>query len=218
MEFKTEIPLSNESIDLIAEKTTEFLDDIKLERKNILRIRLLVEELLLDWQEKFSEDTPCSVKMGRRWGKHYIALEVPGEAYNPLEKTREEYGSYRERLLANMGLAPMYTYGHGKNQMVFKFRKRTNPLVKLAIALVAAVAVGMLGMCLPDQIRETLLNSVLLPVYDTFFNLLGTIAGPMVFLSVAWGIYGIGDTATFGKIGKHATAVRGIRYRRCRGV
>ena len=35
-----------------------------------------------------------------------------------------------------------------------------------------------------------------------FFNILGCIAGPMIFLSVAWGIYGIGDAATFGRIGK----------------
>lgn len=40
------------------------------------------------------------------------------------------------------------------------------------------------------------------PVFSTFMGLLSAIAGPMIFLSVAWGIYSIGDTATLGKIGK----------------
>ena len=195
MEFKEEIRLSNESIDLISEKVTEFLEELKMERKNILRIRLLVEEILLDWQEHFSENVSCYVKMGKRFGKHYLSLEVEGGEFNPLNKVSEEYGSYRDRLLANMGLAPMYTYGHEKNHMVFKFRKqKANPIVKLAVAVVAALVVGFLGMQLPTGMREAVLNGVLIPIYDTFFNLLGTIAGPMVFLSVAWGIYGIGDT------------------------
>ena len=64
MELKEEIRLSNESVDLISEKVTEFLENIKMERKNILRIRLLVEEILLDWQEHFSENIVCNVKMG----------------------------------------------------------------------------------------------------------------------------------------------------------
>lgn len=57
-------------------------------------------------------------------------------------------------------------------------------------------------MLLPETVRLGLLNRLLIPLYDTFFNLLGTIAGPMVFLSVAWGIYGIGDSTVFGRIGK----------------
>ena len=57
-------------------------------------------------------------------------------------------------------------------------------------------------MYLPVSLREGLLQYLLTPIYDTFFDLLGAVAGPMVFLSVAWGIYGIGDTATFGRIGK----------------
>jgi len=46
MEFKEEIQLSNESIDKISEKIMEFLEELKMEHKNSLRIRLLVEEIL----------------------------------------------------------------------------------------------------------------------------------------------------------------------------
>jgi Na+/H+-dicarboxylate symporter len=69
--------------------------------------------------------------------------------------------------------------------------------------MLSAVLVGLLGLLiLPDGLREILLTSVVEPIYNTFFNILGCIAGPMIFLSVAWGIYGIGDVATLGRIGK----------------
>ena len=70
------------------------------------------------------------------------------------------------------------------------------------MAVLAGLAAGTGGLLIPDELKTAVLNHILTPIYDTFFNLLGTIAGPMVFLSVAWGIYGIGDTATFGRIGK----------------
>lgn len=62
--------------------------------------------------------------------------------------------------------------------------------------------IGSLGYLLPVGLRQTLLNGVLTPLHDTFLNILGAIAGPMVFLSVAWGIYGIGDAATLKQVGK----------------
>ncbi len=43
------------------------------------------------------------------------------------------------------------------------------------------------------------------PVFDIFMGLLTALAGPMIFLSVAGGIYNIGDIATLGKIGKRMT-------------
>ena len=203
METKTAYSLSNESIDEIAEKTNDFLGTLNTESKNRLRIRLLVEEILLDWQQHFSEETVCQVRIGQRFRHPYIQLELEGESCNPLNTNTEYYGSYRSRLLANMGLAPLYSYENGRNRITFKLKKsKANPLLSLAAAVLLGLAVGTAGLHIPDDLRLSVLNSFLTPIYDTFFNLLGTIAGPMVFLSVAWGIYGIGDTATFGRIGK----------------
>ena len=174
-----------------------------MEPKNRLRIRFMVEEILLDWQEHFSDRANCQIRMGKRFQRPFIQLEIEGESYNPLEKSTEEFGDYRNRLLANMGLAPLFAYKGGRNIITFRLKKaKANPLWSLAIAVTAGLLVGAAGMWLPESLRLSVLNHILTPIYDTFFNLLGTIAGPMVFLSVAWGIYGIGDTATFGRIGK----------------
>ena len=203
MELNQHYPLSNESVDEISDQIVGFLTQLHTEPKNIQRIRLLAEDLLLEWQTQLSPEAVCHLKAGSHFGRPYIQLEVPGEPCNPLNENAEEYGTYRTRLLANMGLSPTYSYEGGQNKILFKLKKaKANPLLTLALAVVCGLAGGSAGMLLPDALRITLLNSVLTPIYDTFFNLLGTIAGPMVFLSVAWGIYGIGDTATFGRIGK----------------
>lgn len=60
----------------------------------------------------------------------------------------------------------------------------------------------------PDGVRMACYDSLLTPVYDAFIGILNTVASPMIFLSVAWGIYGIGDAATLGRIGKRML----IRY------
>lgn len=68
MDSQKEYGLTNNSIDEIAESVTAFLTELKTERKNLLRLRLLIEEILLDWQTHFFDQAEISVKMGKRWG------------------------------------------------------------------------------------------------------------------------------------------------------
>ena len=203
MESRMDYYLTNESVDEISKTVSEFLTTLNTEKKNLLRIRLMVEEILLCWQGRFSDEAKCQVKIGHRFRRPFIQLEVEGESYNPMDHDHDDYGEYRDQLLSVMGLSPMFSYEKGRNRITFKLKKaKANPLLSLAMAVTAGLLAGMAGMLIPEPIRAAVLEHFLTPVYDTFFNLLGTIAGPMVFLSVAWGIYGIGDTATFGRIGK----------------
>ena len=203
MEFQKEYILTNETVDEISEHVSTFLTKLKTERRNLLQLRLLIEDLLLDWQGHFSAEAQIRVKMGKRLGRPYIQLDLPGESYNPLTQETEDFGSYRSRLMANMGLSPTYSYVKGENRLLFRLKKAAaHPLVTLALSIGLGLLVGAAGLLLPDTLRTGLLTSLLDPIYETFFHILGSIAGPLVFLSVAWGIYGIGDTATFGRIGK----------------
>lgn len=203
MELNKSYSLENTSIDEVSEQTVLFLQELNMEHKNRLRIRLLVEEILLDWQEHFGAETDCRLTIGKRIGRPYLQLEVKGASFNPLEQSADAYGAYRNRLMANMGLAPSFSYENGRNVITFKMKKqKQKPLLQLIYAIVFGFLIGWLGLQMPDAIRLSILNRFLTPLYDTFFNLLAAIAGPMVFLSVAWGIYGIGDSTTFGRIGK----------------
>lgn len=60
----------------------------------------------------------------------------------------------------------------------------------------------MLCLFLPEAYIKLIKNGLIAPLFNTFMGLLGAIATPLIFLSVTWGIYSIGDTATPGKTGK----------------
>lgn len=193
------------SIDEVADKIDGYLTGLKLERRNRLRIRLSMEEILLQWRDHFGEETACSLKFATRFGRPQITLEVEGDSFDPLsqEGGTEEFGGWSNRLLADLGLYPLYSYTDGKNQILLRLKKpQRNPIVSLLVAIVAAVAVGLAKAIIPETVTALLLENLITPVYDTFFGLLKMIAGPMVFTAVVWGVCGIGDVSVLGRIGK----------------
>lgn len=46
-------------IDLISQQAADFLSQLKLERKEVMRIRLNVENVLLAWQGRFGAENPA---------------------------------------------------------------------------------------------------------------------------------------------------------------
>ena len=53
MEINKNYQLNNLAIDEISNEAEKYLTSIKMEKKNLLRIRLIIEEMLLDWQSFF---------------------------------------------------------------------------------------------------------------------------------------------------------------------
>ena len=196
--------LSDQACDEIAARITEFCAAGKIERKEALRYRLSAEECLLYWLANGCEGKTVRLRMGSRMLAPFILLEAEGGPLDPYRGSAEDYGPYCGGVLSNLRLAPEYSYDGGCNRLLFRLhRKKPGQITLLAFVIVLAALVGSLGMAvLPAQVRETLQSGIVVPIYDTFFHILSCVAGPMIFLAVAWGIYGIGDAATLGRIGK----------------
>ena len=176
-----------------------------MERKEILRLRLTVEECLLGWLTKEAVGKTlvfiCDKKLLR---KPYIELRFTGKPNNPyVSDSRNELGAFGRSTLKTLGLSPTYAYEDKINSLRFELAvRKLSTLQQLALVIAASVVVGLLGLLLPENILSVIRDGVISPIYDTFFNVLGCVAGPMIFLSVAWGVYGIGDAATLSKVGK----------------
>lgn len=195
--------LDNNSIKDIVDQATQFLKKLDIEQREAVRYTLVIEEILLSCQERFSEETPVVFSAGSRLGSPYLQMVIRGEAYNVFAANMEENGALGESVLRNLGLAPEYNYKANGNSYYFRLhRKKRSPLFTLLIVLISACVVGLGGRLFPTEIRTTLLDDVFDPLHNAFVHMLGCLAGPMVFLSVAWGIYGIGDAATLKRIGK----------------
>ena len=200
--------LTNSNIDIISDEIGAFLDKCKVDRKDAMRIKLAAEETLLNYQERFGEEKEVSLDCRKRLGRPRIEFSIIGERYNLFEavntdKSEMEGSAVLHGILTNMGIAPNWEYKNGVNLIVFTpKRKPPSQVAQLGISIVASVICGFLCMLLPDSLRLGISEELITPVFGSFMGLLSAISGPLIFLSVAWGIYSIGDTATLGTIGK----------------
>lgn len=196
--------LTLENIDGISGEIQNYLKKEKVNETNIVRIRLAMEEILLRWRENFGEDIPCFLSKGGRFGRRYVTLSIKGEECNPLLEEEEEPSPWLSQLMVNMGLAPSYSYQRGNNQIQLLLNKQgRGPVASILIAIVLAFLVGVAGQWIPSSFRTTVNDLILNSVYTIFLGMLTTIAGPMIFLTVIWGICGIGDVTALGKMGKN---------------
>ena len=197
------LELNGAGVDTVSEKIREFLASRKFPRSDVNRCALSAEEILLNYLELPDKPDKFTLSFGTRLFAPCFSLTLPGAAHNVCSSDSDEHSILGVNMLINLGLAPEYSYKDNSN--IYQFRpkkKRNNSFVTLLIMLAAAIAVGLIGMLIPDQVRQFIQVDLLDRLHGTFLNILGCLAGPMVFLSVAWGIYGIGNAATFKRIGK----------------
>ena len=198
---------SNEQIDRACQQVEKAMISYGVERREALRIKLTLEEVLLEYQGKLGEAASFLVRCSRRFSAIRVEITVPGESFDPMDKAEEDANVLRE-LLAGLGLAPAWSYKNGKNTIVLLSKKKPlSGTVKMVGAVVLAVVCGILLNLLPDGIRISANDYFLTPITNAFIGLLSAISGPLVFLSVLGSICSMGNMETLGKIGSKAIQV-----------
>lgn len=206
--------LNELNIDAVSKEVNAYLVRRKTEDKDRVHTKLSVEEVLLDYMSAFGSDAEFTVDYGGGLSKSKIRLTVPGAALDPFASA--EAASEDEQLLANvlsrMGQRPKWHYARGANTITYTPAKKSAPeWVRLLTAIIAAIVLGLVVRLLPADISTVLRQDVVSPLLDTFLGFLNAVAGPMIFLSVVWGIYSIGDISTFSEIGRRL-CVRFLLY------
>ncbi len=196
-----ELNLDAAAVDDFSDKIRHFLAKVKCDSKDIIRYAMTVEEIMLNSMAD-DKEKKVTLTTGSKFRRPFISLSVSGEEQNAFKSDDENSTVLGNEILEKLGLSPMYSYEKNENKYLFRVKKKSlNPFISLMITVGIAVAVGLLGLLMPENIRNIVLENILNPLQQIFLNLVGCIAGPMVFLSVAWGIYGIGDAATLKHIG-----------------
>ena len=194
--------LSPEVVDICSDNVRAYLTELGIPKRDIIRYTFSLEEILLKSLDGKSE-VPIHLFCGKKMFRNSVILEIDGEANNIYMSESKNTGVLGESMLKSLGLSPEFLHTNGKNVYSFRLKKQgMNSLLKLLLVLLVSFAVGFAGLLLPGNIISGVNEFVLTPLHTTFLNVLGCIAGPMIFLSVAWGIYGIGDAATLRQIGK----------------
>ena len=194
--------LNADGVDQISMDMQALLAEQGMERREALRVRLSIEELLLRVMDaNRGEPVPAELTLRKRFGRRVLLLTYGGPSFDP---TQSEEGAWGSRLLQNLGLDPTWSWRKGENciQIPISIRRKGGQLSSLLVAIVLAIVLGQLYKVLPAATVTTLTDVVLTPLFDAFLGLLNTFAGLMIFLTVAAGVFGIGDTASLNRVGK----------------
>lgn len=200
MENTGKYRLSGENIDAASEKIEKHLVSFSVDKRNVLRFRLMFEEILLNYRDRFCEETEFTLRCEKRFSRPRIVIAVAGENLEPFAMSEND-GEYSSEtllgMLANMGLAPSHRYTNGENIITLtpEKKKRGSSAIWLLAAIVLAVAAGLLCSMLPESVSEFLPVKVVNPVSEKMMGFLSAVSGPLIFLSILCGIYSIGDVA-----------------------
>lgn len=205
-----EYQLTEQAVDEISEKVDQFLSALRVDEKKQLRLRLSIEEILLNWKEFFGNEQKIILKMGAHFRKPFIILETEGQEFNPVHS--ENGNEWMSRLLSDLELEPDYTYQKKRNIVsVYPEKKKKSRIYWIVLSVLLALLVSACSGMIPKEVKMGAVDQVITPVMNEFFGMIAMLAGPLIFLSVFTGICGIGDMATFSRIGKKVV-LRSLGY------
>lgn len=204
--------LGNADITHIVEQSEAALADAGVSRQNSLRSTILLEELLLRYQERFGEDRALSFSIDRRFGSLRLRIALEGEAFNALDVTiaDDDLADGYDLLTYLLGgelEAPSYGYRRGRNVVTIgvRLQKRhtflANPLL---IATIVAVCSFFALSRLAPGLTTAITDDFVSPVISVLMGVLSAITGPLLSLSLISGICALGDISTLRSTGGHA--------------
>lgn len=191
------------SVDEVSEKIQDFLTSLKIEKDNILRIRLSVEEALLRWIDHCEPGTEFRLETGMQWNRPFIILKLWGPEYNPLAESKDESGVWVGELLGAIGLVPVYRYINSCNVIqLLLHRPHTNPGITLMAFAMAGTIVGLvLSQVLSPTVELFLTTTILTPLQNAFIRILNAVSAPVLFLSILMTVCTAGSISVAGMSG-----------------
>ncbi len=192
--------LNEEGIVEITEYLDEWLKEHNIQSKN--KTVFMLESMLLDIRAHYSEARDVSVSIRRRLGRYTIIVTYDGEEFNPI--TTKEAGPQTQILLANMGLAPAWSYEDHVNEITLAIpRNHLKDDSYLLIALVASVVAGLIGPYLPQVFTSFVSEYILSKLSDIFIRFLSVFAGILIFFSILSGVCGMESAADLRQKGRY---------------
>ncbi|MBQ9010512.1 MAG: cation:dicarboxylase symporter family transporter [Clostridia bacterium] len=196
-----EYALDEVAIDTISASVQAYLKSLRMESSSIQRIRLTVEELLLNILKHCGRGKKILIGFGTRFGRNTLNLRYESDPFDPSGGSDTPL---RDDMMRSLGLFPAWNCRGKINtvSLVLTDRPKHSTPFYLLIAVLSAVILGLLGPVFPENVRRAITESVLSPAADCFLGLLNTFTGVTICLTICNGILGMGDSATLGRVGR----------------
>lgn len=204
-------------IDVVISDVESLLrDNYKLSAKEIIRTTYSLSEILLNWMEHNSKAT-FDIKITQRFKHLDFVVELSDQENaiycNPLADAEgNDTNNPAGILLSNLGITWIHKFSKGINIVTTSIPyKKTNALVGIFAAIALAIVSILILNNTPTSFSDGAMEYIFNPLFGTFMNALGAIVGPMIFLSVAYGVFSIGSPAMLSTIGKKLFGKWGIQ-------
>ncbi len=203
---------TNDTILAVVDTATGTLDSTNVAKRVSRRATLLLEELLLRYQEQLGVEAALSFSVTKRLGTVRMRVEVAGRQLNALDITAaddslgDEY-DFIAALTEDDLEPPTYGYRRGVNVITISMRvQKQRPLWAdpMFVATVLAV-LAFFGLSRANAGLATgLAQEASAPIVSVLMGVLSAISGPLLSVSLISGICALGDVATLKGMGRRA--------------
>ena len=131
--------LTNHDIDAACHQVEIFCERANGEKRDILRTRLAVEEILMKYQEAFGAKGTFQFQCRKRINRLHASFSIPGERLDVVHTDGGEESAILKGILSGMGEIPAWQFKNGVNYLTFVLKKKK---LSPAVSLQAAVLLG----------------------------------------------------------------------------
>ena len=203
--IRDKFELRPEEIDRYVDQTGELLEGEKIDPKDALRLRFILEETILKYRDALSEKATASLRFSKIFGSFRISLRVKGESFDPFKEEDSSETSVMGSLLANSdAMSRSWRYRGGANLVTFTVtrKRRMSQLITILLGIVIGAAVGSLLTAMIPETAPAIAERIVTPLTNAFTGLLCVMATIMCFGAIVLGIVRLGDISTFSNIGR----------------
>jgi len=203
--LEREFILSPEEIDRMIGDLAALLSDEAVDRKDALRLRLILEETLLFYRDHCTENAIASLRFSRSFGTFRVSLKVRGESFDPFSSGDSSVASVMGSLLASSDtLSRTWKHRNGANMVTFTLmrKRKLNQMSAILFGVACGASIAFLINALQPQASASIATRIVTPLTNAFTGLLCVMATLMCFGSITLGIVRLGDISTFSAVGK----------------
>ena len=199
--------LNRENLSDAQSEIEQQLSQLKIERKDILRTQLLVEEIFLRMVNNADVEQATIRVVKNFFGNVQVKMSATGTPYDPLvevfdiDEDDEEY--YRKLILKANRQKMSWLHEKNRNVVTINVQSETNLQMKLTLG-------GMFGGLICGVFMKEIFStetiklfndSLITPLNTMFLDALGLVIAPVIFFSVLCGVNGMGAGAGIGRVG-----------------
>lgn len=198
--------LDSNTIGKTVKEIKKFFEAADVAKQDIMKLCLVFENALIQYQEKFGADHEFTVRMKKWFSAPKVIIRVKGEPFNPLQNYDPIFNmEVMQNLLSYETARTTYSYSGGCNEISSFSTKERKPVKipggSMTLSILAAVICALLVQFLPPAAQSFLIEDCTPLLTKTFMGVIVAVTGPFIFISIVSGILAMDGVDTLNIIG-----------------